>query len=52
MLSFIINKIAVYEQFYVMYVLLEGKAAVRKKKTSVPGHANVIACSCRRNIAG
>jgi hypothetical protein len=34
-----------------MYVLLEGKAAVRKK-TSVPAHVNVIACSCRRNIAG
>jgi hypothetical protein len=51
MQSFIINKIAVYEEFYVMYVLLEGKAAVRKKNL-VPAHVNVIACSCRRNIAG
>jgi len=52
MQSFIINKIAVYEEFYVMYVLLEGKAVVRKKRTSVPAHVNVIARSCRRNIAG
>jgi len=37
MQSFIINKIAVYEEFYVMYVLLEGMAAVRNKKTLCTG---------------
>jgi hypothetical protein len=31
MQCFIINEIAVYEEFYVMYVLLGGKAAVKKR---------------------
>jgi len=45
MQSFIINRIAVYEEFYVMYVLLEARQPSEKKNPSVPAHINVIAAS-------